>query len=466
MRGWSRGGILFALSFALLLGSLPTLGDVASATSVLVDCGTGGDLQAAIDAADVGATLQVKGTCVGNFVIDKTLTLEGPASKATLDGGGTGTTLRIDSGSVQLLRLILTGGHGDGGGIDNYGSLTLRRTIVRGNTVEGIHCSDCGGGILSWGPLTLQYSRVTGNRAESGGGIFSLDRLTIVHSVIGWNVGSTGSAAGIEAFNGPTSIVHSTVIGNRRGFEAVNIVNGPGAISYSKLIGNRVSVALIGGGTMRVAHSTIQGTQGDGVFSSGRVTIIASTIEGNEGTGVRNAGWGAIRRSTISGNTSELGGGIANTGTLRIFRSTVVGNTASKGGGLFDLTGSTVAGSILAANSASEGSDCFTPSYGTGSPRSGGYNIAGADCSFDATGDQVVSDDMLSIGVEPLAFNGGPTRTMALLAKSRAVDAIPVGAASVGAGSPLCPSSGRRDQRGVPRPQGPACDVGAYELVN
>lgn len=66
-----------------------------------------------IVAADVGATLQVRGTCVGNFVIDKTLTLEGPASRATLDGNGTGTTLRIDSGIVRLVRLIVTGGHGD-----------------------------------------------------------------------------------------------------------------------------------------------------------------------------------------------------------------------------------------------------------------------------------------------------------------------------------------------------------------
>src|SRR5436190_639140 len=152
----SRAALLFALSSALVLGS-PPMGGVARATPILVDCGTGADLQAAIDAADVGATLEVSGTCVGNFVIDKTLTLEGPLSKATLDGAGTGTTLRIDSGTVELRRLISTDGHGDGGGIDNHGTLTLRRTIVRDNTVAGSQCSDCGGGILSWGPLTLVY---------------------------------------------------------------------------------------------------------------------------------------------------------------------------------------------------------------------------------------------------------------------------------------------------------------------
>jgi predicted outer membrane repeat protein len=51
----------------------------------------------------------------------------------------------------------------------------------------------------------------------------------------------------------------------------------------------------------------------------------------------------------------------------------------------------------------------------------------------------------------PLANNGGPTRTMALLAGSPARNA--------GAG---CPAT---DQRGVARPQGSACDIGAYEVV-
>src|SRR5262249_3490396 len=138
--------------------------------------------------------------------------------------------------------------------------------------------------------------------------------------------------------------------------------------------------------------------------------------------------------------------------------------STDKGGGLFDYSGATVVGSILAGNSSPEG-DCFVPSYGTGSTHSRGYNLAGSDCGFHATGDKAVSDDLASIGIEALAFNGGPTATMALLATSPAVDRIPVGAVSVGPGLPLCPSSGTKDQRGVARPQGGACDAGAYELV-
>jgi hypothetical protein len=54
--------------------------------------------------------------------------------------------------------------------------------------------------------------------------------------------------------------------------------------------------------------------------------------------------------------------------------------------------------------------------------------------------------------VGPLADNGGPTWTHALLTGSPAIDA---------GDDPACPAS---DQRGVARPQGPHCDIGPFEL--
>ena len=56
--------------------------------------------------------------------------------------------------------------------------------------------------------------------------------------------------------------------------------------------------------------------------------------------------------------------------------------------------------------------------------------------------------------LDPLADNGGPTLTRLPVAGSIAIDA----AAGIGG----CPAT---DQRGVPRPQGPACDAGAVELA-
>ena len=58
-----------------------------------------------------------------------------------------------------------------------------------------------------------------------------------------------------------------------------------------------------------------------------------------------------------------------------------------------------------------------------------------------------------------LQVNGGATLTIALLADSRAIDAIPAEDCTDTGGIPIM-----EDQRGETRPSGSACDIGAYEL--
>ena len=104
----------------------------------------------------------------------------------------------------------------------------------------------------------------------------------------------------------------------------------------------------------------------------------------------------------------------------------------------------TVSSSIVQA----AGSDC------SGSIQSGGRNLStDSTCAFTGPGDQLVADPLLG----PLAFNGGLTSTRLPDADSPTVDAIPFG--TVG----LCDATTPRDQRGVVRPQGTACDIGAVE---
>ena len=80
---------------------------------------------------------------------------------------------------------------------------------------------------------------------------------------------------------------------------------------------------------------------------------------------------------------------------------------------------------------------------------SGGGNVStDSSCGTPASGDQLNTDPLLG----PLADNGGPTLTQALQPASPAVDA---------ANGADCPAT---DQRGVARPQGAGCDVGAFEL--
>jgi hypothetical protein len=80
----------------------------------------------------------------------------------------------------------------------------------------------------------------------------------------------------------------------------------------------------------------------------------------------------------------------------------------------------------------------------------GGHNICSdGSASFTAPSSVNNTDPLLG----PLGDNGGPTPTMALLPMSPVIDA---------GDDSVCPPT---DQRGVPRPQGLACDIGAFELA-
>src|SRR5439155_20515876 len=112
-------------------------------------------------------------------------------------------------------------------------------------------------------------------------------------------------------------------------------------------------------------------------------------------------------------------------------------------GGFSDVTSTST---ILALNTAPGGPDCAIELD------SGGYNLVGkiSGCLFHKKPTDKVSVADPKLG--PLAANGGPARTVALLTGSPALNAIPSSACTV-----------TIDQRGVPRPQGTRCDIGAYE---
>jgi hypothetical protein len=85
-----------------------------------------------------------------------------------------------------------------------------------------------------------------------------------------------------------------------------------------------------------------------------------------------------------------------------------------------------------------------------GAITSSGHNLSSdSSCSFTAAGDLQNTNPLLG----PLAANGGPTPTHALLP----------GSPAFGAGTNIgCPAT---DQRGNTRPQGVLCDIGAFERV-
>jgi CSLREA domain-containing protein len=184
-----------------------------------------------------------------------------------------------------------------------------------------------------------------------------------------------------------------------------------------------------------------QGTGGGvATFASGSMTIENTTIVNNKALG------------DSSSSHSALGGG-ASVGAGSVVNVTLSGNSALKtggtlagrGGNLVTSSLTTVRNTIITGGVAEEaGTEDCLPAFTT---QSQGGNVVPASCA-PGPADRTATDPLLG----PLTDNGGPTDTFALLAGSPAIDA--------GAG---CPPPAT-DQRGLPRPSGPACDSGAFEL--
>jgi hypothetical protein len=416
--------VIGVMTLVAMLGAAGTTS--SSAATIRVRCPQD-DLQAAIFAASPGDTLWISGRCIGTFTIAKRLTLRG-GSGATLDGGGIGTTLTVTAQRQVVIRgLRITGGdtQGDGGGIRNIGRLVIRNSVIEGNggDTEGA----LGGGVYTTGSLVLRDSSVRGNGLGglfgAGGGIANAGRLTIWRSTI-----------------------------------ADNGAYGGGNISNSGTAA--VSGSLVTGGSAEGAA---------GIENTGTLTITSSTISRNSSSfigGIYNNGTATLTNSTVSGNSGAAGGLTNGGGSMTLTSTTVSGNRGtdpSGPGGINSISGTVLLrSSIVAANENDSAPDC------AGKIASKGYNLIGdADgCTITAAVGDLIGRGSGSGAIDPrlgaLVNNGGRTPTMALLHGSPALNAIPVGSTGTG-GFRLCLATGTTDQRSVPRPQGGACDIGAFE---
>ena len=214
-----------------------------------------------------------------------------------------------------------------------------------------------------------------------------------------------------------------------------------------------------------------------------------------------------VRRLSIESGSAGLGGGIYNDGVLRLFSVTLRENEAAYGGAIYNEVDARldIVNSTLSGNEAHDpGLGCDGGGFGGGLANEGGsvslrnttisgntgpcagvYQSSGRlwmvntivnegpflspACKFDggvvqSAGHNLDSDgkcglehprDLSDVDpvLGPLADNGGPTLTHALLIGSPAIDSGTLA---------LAPPD---DQRGIPRPQGPKVDIGAFELV-
>jgi hypothetical protein len=271
-------------------------------------------------------------------------------------------------------------------------------------------------------------------------------RMDITDTVISGNDGSGGGGLGLNQPN----------IANLR------------RVTISNNVGSGLNIARIGD-EVNIIDSTI---------SNNHVRDFAG-FGGEAGGGINIANESSsaparIINTTISGNSApDSGGGIHNSGHgLEIINSTIVNNSTTNsdgrfgGGGIYDGELGRTGGNSFGFRFKIQNSIVANNTSGSVGPdiRSGfdsaGYNIigntSGGNNSPANTGDQF----NINPNVGPLADNGGPTRTHALLAGSPAINAGSNALAVDASGNPL-----KYDQRGAcfDRIVGGTVDIGAFE---
>jgi hypothetical protein len=299
----------------------------------------------------------------------------------------------------------------------NSGFVTLAgMTILNGRAInpDG-HTDNLGGGILNSGTLTVNNCMVILNSAPMeaggrgfGGGIFSDGSLTILNSTFSLNTASA-AGGGVCTFHSAAFRAEGcTVSHNFAGIQA-------GGVNFQGVNG-------------RFKNCTISGneTAPDGT-ASGLLHIVFE----NEAADL------ALSACTVARNSGGTNAAVVvaalpnNNGIVTRMIGTLVADNEPRN---FFLDGNPAVQS-LGHNLDSDGTSGFT----------------------DGVNGDIVGTlaDPIEARLGPLRNNGGPISTHALLPGSPALDASTCFDAD---GAALT-----TDQRGFPRPQGPACDIGAFE---
>lgn len=359
------------------------------------------------------------------------------ADDVTIAGNGAAQTV-LDAGQNSRFFEIT----GNGADLTLEG-LTLKngRTNASGAVGGAIFSNSGGPNLVTIRDSVLSDNSTLGDGSD-GGAIFlsSDDSLLIERSTLTRNEagGSSSGGAIYAAGNGTITIVASTLSDNK----ALDDIGGAIFNAFRN---------------MAIRESTLSGNRaetGGGLFSiMGTTTLTNSTISGNQST--RNGAGlflqfahATITNSTVTQNQSaRFGGGIATNGNgalLTINNSIVSGNTALAAPDVYQGSAAvaTVRNSLIGDN------------QGSGLAATGG-TTPGTNGNFIGT-----HTAPINAGLAPLANNGGPTQTHALLTGSRAINrgsnALAVDPANGNA--PLT-----TDQRGLARIGNGTVDMGAVE---
>jgi hypothetical protein len=306
----------------------------------------------------------------GELAITKSLDIEGPgASLLAISGNDDSRVFDIGRGSVVTIAgLTISHGRADvsapgmpsgGGGILNFGALTLANDVLSANQAVGDASASPlgylgaagGGGILNAGTLTVSGTTFTSNLAQGANSITT----SAAPNGVGIGAGGAILSVGFAAVS-DSAFDHNQALGgsqNNNSSDPMNIDSGHavgGAIdNFGQLTvtGTRFSSNQAIGGHDNQGGSLVGLARGGGIYSGGSAstmfTVSHSTFDHNQAIGGNNC-----QSTTASGPFGPgvaAGGGIAVTsGTATISDSTLEQNEAMGGQGVAGGTGGLSAG--------------------------------------------------------------------------------------------------------------------------
>ncbi len=295
-----------------------------------------------------------------------------------------------------------------GGGIDNWGVLTLRRTSVSDNEVSGAVSDAEGGGILNERSATLSLAEVViaRNRAVAGvpygrfavgGGAFAAEggAVSVRNSIVVGNsatldtelvstpgaqvIGMDAHAGGVHIGDGVEVTVENTAIlensveatdpfGEPVGFDSAMLVgDSPLAMRNTIISGNRVTSTSLTSADVGPGGSALE-LDGGGLITNTRITGNASIAVSPSGDAQVNGGLAVlnfnddpklvtVRNSVISGNTAIAsstsgsatvhGAGIFNNSLLALQNVRISGNVGRATGPSGDAQGGGIWNGVL-----------------------------------------------------------------------------------------------------------------------
>lgn len=218
-----------------------------------------------------GQTIVLDNTNQGPISIMRSVTIDGTGVNPTVDADGVDRVFTIEDGNagefpVEIVALSLTGGFfaGLGGGIFNNEDLTLTGVTIFGNsaiqgggilsletlsivdsTIRDNSASGLAGGIGSAGPLVIRNSTISSNTSNQSGGIQTQDVSYIINTTVSSNRANAACGGILSVIGGPLNIINSTITNNTADFD--NNGSGDGGGLYNAGVTINVQNTLIAG---------------------------------------------------------------------------------------------------------------------------------------------------------------------------------------------------------------------------